>query len=188
MGVALTLLLSPHPAANAAGNATAARHPTFVATLATPAGEHDVEITDFRFVYFKTSYRHTRAPREEISSGERVEIVSTRDDCHCVRLADYSRIKMKSIREIAITYSPGDRVAAVRITRTNGSVKEYPATSLYGGTGLFPPQFSATIDGVTHEFPLVLEGREDAAWPEETLVRVLLSRTTQPAPPKGHHH
>jgi hypothetical protein len=184
----LTLFLAPGPVATAAGNAAATHHPTFLATLANPAGERDVAISDLRFVYFKTSYRHTRAPREEIASGERVEILSTRDDCRCVRMADYSRIKMKSIREIAITYTPGDRVAAVRITRTNGSVQEYPATSLYGGTGLFPPQFSASIDGVTREFPLILEARPDAAWPEETLVRVMLSPAPQPAPPKGHHH
>jgi hypothetical protein len=183
-GLAACVLL----AAVSAGTAVAStRNPAALLTLAGEAGEHEVEVHDFRFVYFLTSYRHTRADPDETPTGERVEIVQTRDECRCVRLADWSSIKVSKIREIAISYPPGQRVASVRVTRKSGRVNEYPATDLYGGDGLTPPMFSATIDGTHREFPLILDARPGSAWPDERLVRVLFVRSAPP-PPRGHHH
>ena len=129
------------------------------------------------FVHFETIYRHRAAPRSESPTGERLEVVDRRQECRCVRLADYSQIKMSKIREIALSYPPGERAARVRMTLRNGKVREYAATALYGGDGLFPPRFAATIEGATREFPLVLGAEATDAWPEESLSRILLVRT-----------
>jgi len=144
------------------------------------AGERSVEAEDLIFVHFQTSYIHRAAPRSESPSGERIEIVERRMECRCVRLADYSRIKMSKIREVAVSYPPGSRVARVRLTLRNGKVREYPATELYGGDGLFPPRFAAILEGVYREFPLVLGGDAQEDWPEESLSRILLARTKPP--------
>lgn len=141
------------------------------------AGERSVEAQDLIFVHFETRYVHRAAPRSETPSGERLEIVERRMECRCVRLADYSKVKMSKIRELAFSYPPGSRVARVRLTLRNGQVREYPANELYGGDGLFPPRFAATIEGVHREFPLVLESDADEDWPEESLSRILLVRT-----------
>lgn len=149
--------------------------------LYSAAGERGVEAEGLIFVHFETTYRHSRAPRSQSPSGERIEIVERRKECRCVRLADYSRVRMSKIREIAVSYPPGSRVARVRLTLRNGGVREYLATELYGGDGLFPPRFAATIEGAYREFPLVLGADLDEDWPEESLSRVLLVR---PRPPK----
>lgn len=140
-------------------------------------GERGVDAESVIFVHFETIYRHRAAPRSESPTGERLEVVDRRQECHCVRLADYSRIKMSKIREIALSYPPGERAARVRVTLRNGTVREYAATELYGGDGLFPPRFAATIEGATREFPLVLGAEPTDAWPEESLSRILLVRT-----------
>jgi hypothetical protein len=140
------------------------------------AGERGVEARDLTFVHFETRYRRRAAPRSESPSGERIEIVERRRECRCVRLADYSRIKMSKIREISISYLPGSRAARVRLTLRDGRVREYPATDLYGGDGLFPPRFAATVEGVHREFPLVLGADPREEWPAESLSRILLER------------
>jgi hypothetical protein len=148
------------------------------------AGEREVEVPDLRFAAFETRYRHTAAPKSESPTGERIEVVQKRKECSCVRLADWSKVKMVRIRQIDLTYPEGGRVALVRITRRDGDVREYPATSLYGGDGLFPPRFSATVDGAHLEFPLVLPDTPGAAWPEERVVRMILYRPDTPPAPK----
>jgi hypothetical protein len=170
-------------ARDAAAAPTATTKPLLLVTLRDAQGERDVEAHDLRFVYFKVTYRQTRAPREEIAGGQRTEVIADREECQCIRLPDWSKIKMKRIRAIEITHGPSDRVAIVRVTRGDGHVNEYRATALYGGDGLYPPFFSATIDGAHREFPLILEGNAGAAWPEESLVRIF--RTTKPPPPKN---
>jgi hypothetical protein len=162
--------------------ATTTSRPMLLLTLRDAQGEHDVEAHDLRFVYFKTTYRQTRAPREEVAGGQRTEVIGDRKECQCIRFLDWSKIKLGRVRAIELTHGPSDRVATVRVTRDDGRVNEYPATSLYGGDGLYPPFFSATIDGVHREFPLILEGRDGVAWPDETLVRIF--RTTKSPPPK----
>jgi hypothetical protein len=151
-------------------------------TLRDAQGERDVEAHDMKFVYFKTIYRQTRAPKEEISGGQRTEVIGEREECGCLRFPDWSKLKMKRIRAIEITHGPSDRVAVVRVTRRDGQVNEYRATALYGGDGLYPPSFSATIDGAHREFPLVLVGNATAGWPDESLVRIFW--TTKTPPPK----
>lgn len=150
-------------------------------TLTGPAGERTIEATDLRFVFFHTRYRTTRAPVEESPTRERTEILSDRDDCKCLRLADYSRIRFNIVRSIEVRTTPGDNVASVQVVRMDGKTHEYPATALYGGDGLAPPLFMATIDGLAREFPLILQ--EGASWPDEMLVRALLTRP--PPPPKN---
>ena len=147
-------------------------------------GERTVEAVDLRFAFFQTLYRHKAAPRSENPTGERIEVVQKRKECDCIRLADYAKIKKQEIRQIDVTYPIDGRVALVRVTRRNGQIHEYPATSLYGGDGLFPPRFVATVDGEHREFPLVLPDAPGAAWPEERVVRMLVYRPPEPPPKK----
>jgi hypothetical protein len=180
------LLLSQTPAA-----ATSTRHPPPALAVLETSGqvEREADATEVLFVYSATTYRHRRAPESESPTGERIDIIETRHECKCIRFADYSRVKMNKIREIAITYPPDGHKAVVRVTRRNGDVNEYRANELYGGDGLFPPRFAVTIDGQVREFGLVLEDRPGAAWPDELLTRILLVRPPPPkpaAPPKHH--
>jgi len=154
-------------------------------TLTGPGGERTVEGTDLRFIYFRTRYRRTRVPIEESPTRQRLEVLSDRDDCRCVRFADYSRVRFSKLREIELVTHPGERSASVRVTRLDGTSNEYPVDRLYGGGDLFPPQFSVTIDGVEREFLLRLADDADAAWPEEMLVRALL--VPRPPPPGRRH-
>jgi len=140
-------------------------------------GERMVEVFDLHFACFETRYRHTRAPKSENPTGERIEVIQKRKECSCVRLADWSKIKMPRIRQIDITYPVGERVARVRVTKRDGTSREYPATDLYGGVGIFPPRFVATVEGEHREFPLILPDTPGAAWPEERLVRMLVYRS-----------
>jgi hypothetical protein len=147
-------------------------------------GTRTVEVFDFRFVFFTTRYRDTHAPKSESPTGERIEVINDRQECACLRLADYTKYKFMRQREIAVIYPEGSHVAQVRVTRRDGKVHEFPATDLYGGTGLATPLFSATIDGQLREFPLVLA--EGADWPSERPVRVILYRS-QPPPSSTKH-
>ena len=179
------LLATP---ADAAPNRAAAKKEKKLGPLLTfqsdTVGERTVEASDLRFAFFQTLYRHKAAPRSESPTGERIEVVQKRKECDCIRLADYTKIKKTVIRQIDVTYPVDSRVALVRITRRDGSIREYPATSLYGGDGLFPPRFAATVEGEHREFPLVIPDTPGAAWPEERLVRLLVFRTIPPPPKK----
>lgn len=180
--VALALVVAVLGGGHAAHAATKKKGPllTFVSE---DAGERTVEVFDLRFAAFQTLYRHRAAPRTESATGERIEVVQKRKECDCVRLADYSKIRMQQIRQIDLAYPEGGRVALVRITWRDGKVREYPATGLYGGDGLFPPRFAATVDGEHREFPLVLPDTKEAAWPAERLVRMILFRSGTSTPP-----
>ena len=171
--LALALLSSP------AWAATAKRGHGPLLTLTSSQGESSVEAQSVRFVYFMTRYRHRRAPKDESPTGERIEIVDTRKECQCVRLADYSKIKMSKSRELAFSFPPGAREARVRITQRDGKVNEHAVSDLWGGDGLFPPRFAVVLDGHPREFPLILRSEEEA-WPDETLARILLVRTPPP--------
>lgn len=175
LAAALLLLASiPHPVL--AGAPRPGTGP-LIYLYSAVGGERGVDAEGVIFVHFETIYRHRSAPRSESPTGERLEVVDRRHECRCLRLADWSRIKMSKIREIALSYPPGERAARVRVTLRNGKVREYAATELYGGDGLFPPRFAATIDGATREFPLVLGADPKDAWPAESLSRILLVRT-----------
>src|SRR5262245_1217028 len=165
-------------------DAAATPKPILLATLSGPGGERDIEAHDPGFVYFKITYRQTRAPRDEVPGGERTTVIADREECRCLRFLDWSKIKMKKIRAIEIAHAPGQRVSTVRVTRRDGQVREYPATALYGGDGLYPPFFSLTIEGVHREFPLILEERPGLEWPEENLVRIFWTTTTPPPRPR----
>ena len=152
-----------------------------VTLVSDDTGTRTVEVFDFRFVFFTTRYRNTRAPKSESPTGERMEVINDRKECTCLRLADYAKIKFFRQREIAVTYPEGSHAALVRVTRRDGKVREYRATDLFGGSGLATPLFSATIDGQLREFPLVLP--EGTDWPKERLARVILYRSEPPPPP-----
>jgi hypothetical protein len=171
-----------------AAAATTTPKPMMLVTLRDAQGERDVEAHDLRFVYFTTTYRQSRPPREEVSGGQRTEVMGERNECQCIRFTDWSKMKMKRIRAIEITHGPTDRVAVVRVTRGDGRVNEYRATALYGGDGLYPPFFSATIDGAHREFPLMIEGSAGAAWPDESLVRIFWTTTSPPPRTKRPAH
>jgi hypothetical protein len=155
-------------------------------TLSGGSGERTIAAADLRFVFFHTRYRTTRVPAVQSPGRERTDILSDRDDCACLRLADYSRIRFSIIREIEVRTTPGQAVAGVRVVRMDGQTHEYPASALYGGDGLAPPLFMVTIDGVAREFPLVLP--EGGAWPSEMLVRALLTRPPPPPKSGSPHH
>jgi hypothetical protein len=182
--LATALLLSLPLASHALGapnRAASKRLPLLV--LASPAGERSVPVGDLKFVYFRTRYRHTRAPESESPTRERVEVIDKRTECACIRLADYSKIKMSNLREIEIFYPGGGRSARVRVTRENGRVNEYPIDELYRSGSLIAPRFSATVDGVVREFPLALRDDPEEAWPDEVLSRVLFGHPAS-VPPK----
>lgn len=173
---ALLLLATP---------ASARGRSPILATLTTPDGERPLEVADVRFVLFRTSYRHTRAPRSESPTGERLQMIERRKECRCIPFADYGRISLSKIREIEIDASPAHPVARVRVTRRNGDLREYAATDLEGGAGLFPPRILLEEDGgATREFPLVLTADGSPAWPDEMVVRILLVRTAPPRAPR----
>jgi hypothetical protein len=155
-------------------------------TLTGPGGERLVAATDLRFIYFKTRYRRRGVPVEESATRERLEVLSDREDCRCVRFADYSRVKFSKLREIEIVVQPDSALASVRVTRLDGHSNEYRVDDLWGGAELFPPHFAAVIDGVEREFPLRLAEEPGAAWPQEMLVRALL--VAPPPPARGHRH
>jgi len=146
-------------------------------------GERTLEVFDLRFASFQTIYKHKAAPRSESPTGERIEVIHKRKECSCVRLADYSKIRLQQVRQIDVTYPEGGHVALVRITWRDGKVREYPATGLYGGDGLFPPRFTATVEGESREFPLILPDTPEATWPEDRLVRAIVYRTGTTPPP-----
>lgn len=185
-GVAALVL--PQPVTAAPNRAAAKREKKKNGPLLTfhseAAGERTVEAFDLKFAFFDTLYRHKAAPRSESPTGERIEVIQKRKECDCIRLADYTKIKKQVIRQIDVTYPVDGRVALVRITRRDGVMREYPATSLYGGDGLFPPRFVATVDGEHREFPLVLPDTPGVSWPEERVVRMLVYRPAEPPPPK----
>ena len=168
--------------------ASSTPRPIVLVTLGDAQGERDVEARDVKFVYFKTTYRQSRAPKDEVPGGQRTEVMGDREECTCIRFLDWSKIKLKRIRAIEITRAPGDRVATVRVTRRDGQMNEYPATSLYGGDGLYPPLFTATIEGAHREFPLLLEGPPGVGWPDENLVRIFWTTTTPPPKSKRPAH
>ena len=155
-------------------------------TLTGPGGERTVESADLRFVYFKTRYRRRGVPVEESPSRERLEILSDRHDCECVRFADYSRVNFTKLRTIEIVVHPDSALASVRVTRRDGQSNEYRVDQPWGGADLFPPHFAAVIDGVEREFPLRLAEEPGAEWPLEMLVRALL--VPPPPPARGHRH
>jgi hypothetical protein len=171
----------------AAAEATAASHKPGTGQLLTlvsdETGTRSVEVFDFRFVFFDTRYRQTHAPRTESPTGERIEVIEKRKECACLRLDDYAKVKFGRVREITITYPEGLHAALVRVTRMDGKVNEYPVKGLYGGTGLMPPRFFATVDGQGREFPLMLQDVAQADWPSERLVRVALFRPRPATPP-----
>jgi hypothetical protein len=70
-------------------------------------------------------------------------------------------------------------MANLRITHRDGSIFEIPAGRLFGAGEPLPPRFSATVDGVVREYHLIREDPERHPWPEERLVRILLSRPTE---------
>ena len=133
--------------------------------------------TDVVFVYFTRIYYQRRAPRSEEPAGTRVEVKDRQGECRCLRFSDWSRIKLKRLRQIEVSYPAGERAARVRLTYNGGRLREFSAADLFGSEGPVPPRLAATVGGRSMEFPLVLRNGPEARWPEETLVRLLFLRS-----------
>ena len=148
--------------------------------LRTPEGrERLIEVHDLAFASFERIYYRKTATRFENLQGQRVDIESRRQECDCVRLDDWTKHKFKALRQIEIDYPVDGRTANLRITHRDGSMFEIPAERLFGAGEPLPPRFSATIDGVVREYRLIREDPEHHPWPEEQLVRILLSRPAE---------
>jgi len=173
--LALSPLAAPPLASAARAPAAPAppRGPRLV-LVSSSAGERTVTVRDLKFVVFRRTYYQRRAPRAEDASGRRVDVEDRRLECRCVRFADWSKVKLKFLRQVEITYPEGGREALVRLTGRDGKVREFPAGSLFGAAGSLPPRFAATVDGTLQEFPLLLGDQPGEEWPEERLVRILL--------------
>jgi len=146
---------------------------------ATDGAERTVTVEDLSFAYFKRTFYTKAAPRSESPSRQRIEVLDRREECACLRLSDWSKIKFKKLRQIEIVYPKGSRQATLRLTGRDGHVSEIPAGALFGGGDPFPPRFGATVDGFYREFPLVLEDSVTGGWPQERLSRIIL--ITSPA-------
>jgi hypothetical protein len=158
----------------------APKKPPRLALLSDIGGEYTVEAEEFEFVYFRRTFYNKAAPRSANPAGRRIEVLDRRYECNYLRLPDWSKIKLKELRQIGITYPQGSREALLQLTYLDGRVTELPASGLYGAQGPFPPRFGATIDGVYREFPLVLSDNAPDGWPQELLTRVLLVISSPP--------
>jgi hypothetical protein len=167
------VLAAGGPGPAIAGPRAPGRIPLIV--LASPAGgERPVEAPDLVFAYYRRTVYARRAPRSEVPGGRVTEVEDRRKECRCLRFQDWSRKKFKKLRQIEIAYPSASAYARVRITGQDGTVREFPASELYGSDGAFPPRLVVTIDGVRREYPLALAGESGESWPEEKPVRILL--------------
>ena len=145
--------------------------------LAMPDGqERLIEVTDLSFAFFERSFYQRSTPKSENLQRQRVDIEDRREECHCLRLEDWTKIKFREMQQIEIRYPPDGHFANLRITHRNGTILEMPAERLHGAGGPIPPRFSATVDGIVREYRLVLPDPDHDRWPEERLVRILLRR------------
>ena len=143
-------------------------------------GERTVEVRDLSFAFFRRTYYTRAAPRSQEPVGQRIEVLDRRQECACLRLEDWSKIKFKKLRQIEIKYPQGARRARVRVTRSDGRVHEIAVADLYGSNGPFPPRFGATVDGAYREFPIVLGDNAPDGWPEERLSRIVIASSPPP--------
>jgi hypothetical protein len=172
-GAALLMAALAMPEVSA-GPRSPKRDPRIV--LASPQrGEYTVEANDLTFAFFKQTYFHKPAPRSQEPTGGRIEVEHRRLECRCLRFGDWSKIKFKTLRQIELIYTPGERQVRLRTTRRKGQVREFPASTLVGGDGAFPPRFGATVEGEYREFPLLLSDNHPDGWPDETLMRILIA-------------
>lgn len=148
----------------------------------TDGSERMVEVEDLAFAYFHRTVYTRSAPRSKSPSRQRTEVLDRREECACLRLSDWSKVKFKKLRQIEIIYPQASRVARLRLTHRDGHVSEISAGTLYGGGDPFPPRFGATVDGLYREFPLVLEDSVTRGWPRERVSRIILVTS----PPRRH--
>lgn len=136
--------------------------------------ERMVTVEDLSFAYFRRIF-YTRAASPAGSlSRERIEVQDRREECSCLRLSDWSKIKFGKLRQIEVVYPEGSRLSLLRLTGSDGRVSEVSAGALFGAADPFPPRFGATVEGLYREFPLVLEDSLAGGWPRERLSRILL--------------
>ena len=150
------------------------RNPPRLVLHSTDSAERTVPAGDFSFAYFRRTLYTRAAPVSKSASRKRIEVQDRREECSCLRLSDWSRIKFSKLRQIEIIYPDGSRLATLRLTRRDGQVSQISAGSLFGAADPFPPRFGATVDGLYREFPLVLEDSVPPGWPRDKLSRVLL--------------
>jgi hypothetical protein len=181
----LLLLLASVPGDAAAARRLPRMSEPVTLVLASPAGaERLVAVDDFRFVWFERIFYNRRAPRDQEPDGRRTEVEDRRHECLCLKLQDFSDIKLRKLRQIEIVHPADGRSAILRVTWRNGRVREIGVTGLAGGATSFAPRFAATVDGRFREFALVPgEGTHGAG--DERLARVILVRLQGGPPPRG---
>ncbi len=138
------------------------------------------DVDDLTFASFKRIIYEKAAPRDEDPSRRRVEVEERRIETRGLRMSDWSTIKFSKLRQIEITYPESGRVSLLRLTSNKGAVQEIAADRLHGADAPLPPRIAATIDGVVHEFRLILSDASRDKWPEERLARILLRRKAPP--------
>jgi len=144
--------------------------------LASADGEvRELDVPDLAFVFYARTFFHRRAPRSQNASGSRVDIEDRRRECVCLRFDDWSKVKLSDLRQIEISYPDVGGEARVRLTDTDGGVREVPAGSFAGASTSLPPRFTATIDGTLREFPLIVGADPAERSPDQRLLRVLLA-------------
>ena len=185
----LPILLAVLPASvGAPGRLQAKRRPVGMAArivLGSADGEErELDVPDLAFVFYARTYFHRRAPRSENASGRRVDIEDRRKECLCLRFDDWSKIKLGDLRQIEISYPDAGGEARVRLTDTDGGMREVAAGSLAGASTSMPPRFAATVDGALREFPLILGANASEPSPDERLLRVLLALPRPRARPR----
>ena len=103
-----------------AGSATAGprtpSNPPRLVLHATDGAERTVTVEDLSFAYFKRTFYTKAAPRSESPSRQRIEVLDRREECGCLRLSDWSKIKFKKLRQIEFVYPKGSRQATLRLT------------------------------------------------------------------------
>ena len=174
-----TLLAFVAPAREGTAGPRAPKRPPALVLGTAEGRERLIEVHDLTFASFERIYYRKTATRFENLQGQRVDIESRRQECDCVRLDDWTKHKFRSLRQIEIDYPVEGRMANLRITHRDGSIFEIPAERLFGAGEPLPPRFSATVDGVVREYHLIREDPGRHPWPEERLVRILLSRPTE---------
>ncbi|HET6278818.1 MAG TPA: hypothetical protein VFG08_08550, partial [Candidatus Polarisedimenticolia bacterium] len=101
-------------AGRAAAGPRAPRQPPRLVLHSADSAERMVTVEDLSFAYFRRIFYTKSASPAESPSRQRIEIQDRREECPCLRLSDWSKIKFKKLRQMEIVYPEGSRLALLR--------------------------------------------------------------------------